>query len=80
MKLVMELLVAVVIMGILGTLAINWMGVVPEPTDPTTAEYQAFTNLTDTTDMAYTASNGVMILVVVALVFAAMMFLAAKVL
>ena len=80
MKLVIELLVAVVIMGILGTLAINWMSTVPEPTNPATPEYQAFTNLTDTTDMAYTASNGVMILVVVALVFAGMMFLAAKML
>jgi len=80
MKLVMELLVAVVIMGILGTLAINWMSTVPEPTNPATPEYQAFTNLTDATDMVYTAQNSVMLLAIMVMVFAAMAFLAAKVL
>jgi len=65
------LLAAFVIMGMLAFLGVNWISTVPAPTNTSSDEYAQYTNLTDTVELAQTGQEGVLLLVVLAMIFMA---------
>ena len=65
------LLAAFVIIGILAFLGVNWVSTVPAPTNTSSDEYAQYTNLTDTIELAQTGQEGVLLLIVAAIVFLA---------
>jgi LPXTG-motif cell wall-anchored protein len=65
------LLAAFVILGMLAFLGVNWISTVPAPTNTSSDEYAQYTNLTDTVELAQTGQEGVLLLVVIAMVFLA---------
>ncbi len=69
------LLAAFVIAGMLAFMGVNWYSTVPAPTNTSSAEYQQYTNLTDTVELAQTGQEGVLLLIVVAMVFLAAIIL-----
>lgn len=69
------LLAAFVIMGMLAFLGVNWYSTVPAPTNASSEEYAQYTNLTDTVELAQTGQEGVLLLVIVAMVFLAVVIL-----
>lgn len=76
MKQLVGIVAAFAVISVLGFLAINWVSTVPAPSNTTSAEYYQYTNLTNTSDMAFTASEAVMWLVIVVMVFAGILLLA----
>ncbi len=69
------LLAAFVIAGMLAFMGVNWFSTVPAPTNTSSAEYQQYTNLTDTVELAQTGQEGVLLLIVVAMIFLAAIIL-----
>ena len=65
------LLAAFVILGILAFLGVNWVSTVPAPTNVSSDEYAQYTNLTDTIELAQTGQEGVLLLIVAAIIFLA---------
>lgn len=65
------LLAAFVIMGMLAFLGVNWISTVPAPTNTSSDEYAQYTNMTDTVELAQTGQEGILLLIVVAMIFMA---------
>jgi len=63
------LLAAFVIISMLMFLGVNWWSTVPAPTNTSSPEYAQYVNLTDTVDLAQTGQEGVLLLIVVAMIF-----------
>jgi hypothetical protein len=73
MQKLVSIVTAFAVLAILGFLTINWVSEVPAPGNVTSAEYNIYTNLTDTTEMAFIGMEAVTMLVVVAMIFTAFM-------
>ena len=69
------LLAAFVIISMLMFLGVNWWSTVPAPTNMSSPEYAQYINLTDTVDLAQTGQEGVLLLIVVAMIFLAAIIL-----
>lgn len=70
MKKIIGIAVGFSILAMLSFLTINWVSTVPEPTNQSSSEYAVYQNLSDTTDIAFTGQEAVLLLVIVAMVFA----------
>lgn len=76
MKDLVGIVAAFIVIAILAFLGINWVSTVPEPTNTTSDEYQVYQNLSNTTELAFTGQEAVILLVIVAMVFIVFMLLA----
>lgn len=70
MNKLMGLATGFVILSILAFLGVNWVSTVPPPSNTSSPEYAVYDNLTETQDIAYTGQEGVILLVIVAMIFA----------
>ncbi len=75
MQKLVSIVAAFAIISILAFLTVNWVQTVPEPTNVSTPEYEVYQNLTNTTELAFTAQESVLLLIAVAMILVAFLII-----